>query len=106
MKRLRVEFQTSARDDLTDIFEYILLKSSSEAIAEGYVGRLLAACTRIGMAPEAGRPRGDLEPGLRTWSFERRATIAYRIVGDAVQVARIFYGGRDSEMPFRLVSRD
>jgi toxin ParE1/3/4 len=66
-----------------------------------YVGRIRESCKRIGDAPWAGKPRDDLWPGLRTSSFERRATIAYVIEQDRVRIARTFWGGRDVEGYYR-----
>jgi toxin ParE1/3/4 len=48
-------------------------------------------------SPARGTRRDDIRPGLRTVGFERRATIAFRIVGREVVIIRIFYGGRDFE---------
>jgi toxin ParE1/3/4 len=41
-----------------------------------------------------------LAPGLRSIPFERRATIYYRAVDDAVEVVRILYAGRDRDQVF------
>ena len=49
------------------------------------------------ISPARGTRRDDIRPGLRTIGFERRATIAFRIVGREVVIIRIFYGGRDFE---------
>jgi hypothetical protein len=38
---------------------------------------------------------------LRSIPFERRATIYYRAVGNAVEVIRILYRGRDADREFR-----
>lgn len=95
MKRLRVQYQDSAADDLQDIYLFVVSRGASAGTARAYVDRIRAACRRIGHAPEGGRPRDDLAPGLRTWAFERRAVIAYRIEHDGVVVERVFYGGRD-----------
>lgn len=47
-------------------------------------------------------PRDDLVPGLRTIAFERRAVIAYTIVGRTVIVQRVLYGGQDTERAFSV----
>lgn len=95
MKRLRVRYQDSAADDLQSI--YLILRSQGANVntARGYADRIRAACKRIGDAPEGGRSRDDLAPGLRTSGFERRAVIAYRIERDHVVIERVLYGGRD-----------
>ncbi|WP_245433273.1 type II toxin-antitoxin system RelE/ParE family toxin [Rhizobium anhuiense] len=50
--------------------------------------------------PEGGAPREDFAPGVRILVFERRVTIAYRIVKDRVQVLRLFYAGRNTPSAF------
>lgn len=54
-------------------------------------------CDRIGDAPHGGRPRDDLEPGLRSGPFEPSAVIADRVDSDRVRITHGFYGGRDLE---------
>ena len=103
MRRLEVQFRPAALGDLAEIYEYILDRTGSDALAEAYVERLNATCRRISEAAEAGRPRDDLAPGLRTWSFERRVTITYRVTGYVIDVTGIFYGGRVFERRGRLV---
>lgn len=44
-----------------------------------------------------GTRRDDIRPGLRTVGFERRATIAFKVLAREVVIVRIFYGGRDFE---------
>jgi toxin ParE1/3/4 len=36
-------------------------------------------------------------PGLRTIGFERRVTIAFRVLKSRVEIVAIAYGGRDFE---------
>lgn len=50
---------------------------------------------------KGGAPREDFAPGVRILVFERRVTIAYRIVKDRVQVLRLFYAGRNTPSAFR-----
>jgi toxin ParE1/3/4 len=105
MRRLEVRYRPEALSDLDDIFDTILRVSASQVAAERFVSRILAWCSRIGNAPHAGRPRDDLESGLRTVPFERTAVIAYRIT-DAVEITNVFYGGRDYEALYREPSED
>lgn len=60
----------------------------------------MARCRRIGSVPHGGRPRDDLVPGLRTVPFEHGAVIAYLVLS-SVEIANVFYGGRDYEMLYR-----
>ena len=100
MRRLKVRYRSEAIADLDWIFDAILRVSANQITAERFVRRILARCRRIGNAPYGGRPRDDLEPGLRTVPFERRAVIAYRVT-DAVEITNVFYGGRDYEALYR-----
>ncbi|TDR94948.1 type II toxin-antitoxin system RelE/ParE family toxin [Enterovirga rhinocerotis] len=96
MRPREVRFSQNALNDLADILAYISLEASP-AIAERYIGRLVAACERVGLSGEAGRPRDDLRHGLRTWPVERRAVITYTIEDDEIIIARIFRRGRSIE---------
>nr|WP_260682893.1 type II toxin-antitoxin system RelE/ParE family toxin [Rhizobium laguerreae] len=60
----------------------------------------MTRCRKIGDAPNGGRPRDDLAPGLRTVPFEHSAVIAYHVT-DAVEIVNVFYGGRDYEALLR-----
>ena len=79
----------------------MLRVSRSHTTAEGFVRRIVERCERIGDAPHGGRPRDDLEPGLRTVPFERSAVIAYKAEPGRVLVTNVFYGGRDFEALYR-----
>jgi toxin ParE1/3/4 len=50
--------------------------------------------------PERGTRRDDLAPGVRTIGFERRVTIAFRVLEDAVEILAVAYAGRDFEVDF------
>jgi toxin ParE1/3/4 len=51
--------------------------------------------------PERGTRRDDILPGLRTIGFERRVTIAFRVLKARVEIVTIAYGGRDFERELR-----
>ncbi len=101
MRRLRVELQPEALADLADIFRTVLRVSQNLSTAKSFVRRIMDRCERIGDAPRGGRPRDDLEPGLRTVPFERSAVITYRVEKDRVLITNVFYGGRDFEALYR-----
>jgi len=48
-------------------------------------------------SPEQGRARPDLASGLRLVPFGRSVVVVYQVVGDAIEILRIFYGGQDYE---------
>ena len=106
MRRRDVSFRPEALADLISIFQFIRIASKSARIAKGFVSRIRARCERIGNIPLGGRPRDDLEPGLRTVAFERSIVIAYTVENDRVRITNIFYGGRDYEALYRGVSDD
>jgi toxin ParE1/3/4 len=97
MRHLKVTYRPEAIADLQFIFSAVLDMSRNPETARGFVGRIRARCAKIGFAPHGGRPRDDLEPGLRIVPFERTAVIAYRVLSDAVDITNIFFGGRDYE---------
>ncbi|GEL43861.1 hypothetical protein MEX01_44520 [Methylorubrum extorquens] len=101
MKRLEVTYRNEAEADLLRIYRWIYEASLSPEIADRFLNRLLERCDRIGDAPHGGRPRDDLEPGLRTVQFEHSAVIAYRVEADRVRVVNVFYGGRDFDALYR-----
>ena len=95
-----IAFRPAALDDLLNLFDYIA-DEASPAVAGGYIDRIEQACRLLTTFPERGSRRDDLSPGLRILGFERRATIAFRVIGDEVQIVRIFYGGQDFDAVLR-----
>jgi toxin ParE1/3/4 len=106
MKRLKVRFRPEATRDLSAIFLYVHELSRSYATARDFARRIRERCERIGDAPFGGRPRDDLEKGLRTVPFEKSAVIAYMVDADCVRITNIFYGGRNYEAIYRGLSFD
>lgn len=101
IQRLPVTFRVDALADLQSIYLIVLERSGNEMIATGFVQRIMARCRKIGDAPNGGRLRDELFPGLRTVPFERRAVIAYVIREHRVEITNIFYGGQDYEALYR-----
>jgi len=95
MRHLRVTYRRSALIDLQNIYNSVFEISQNHLTARRYVERIENRCDRIGFAPRGGRPRNDLETGLRTVPFERSALIAYKVDDNRVDITNIFYGGRD-----------
>jgi toxin ParE1/3/4 len=88
--RLSGIFQTKIAHSIPRRPRFVLDRSSSRVTAERFIKRIKARCDKIGILPHGGRPRDDLERGLRTVAFERRAVIAYRVVSDHVRIVNIF----------------
>ncbi len=101
-RKIELEFALEALEDLLSLHLYIAEESGAR-IAGGYVQRIQDACLALTTFPSRGTRRDDLFPGLRTIGFERRATIAFLVHEDRVEIVRIFYGGRDLE---RLLGGD
>ena len=100
MRHVKVTYRPEAIADLRQIYIDIADISQSHVTANRFVGRIMARCRKIGNVPNGGRPRDDLEPGLRTVPFEHSAVIAYHVT-DVVEIVNVFYGGRDYEALFR-----
>ena len=63
-------------------------------VAGGYIGRIEEACLQLRDFPERGSRREDIAPGLRTIGFERRVSIAFRVLPREVEIVAIVTGGR------------
>jgi toxin ParE1/3/4 len=100
MKRFEVRFRPLAEADLFALYDYIV-QQAGRAVAGGYIDRIEAACMALEVFPQRGRRRDDIWPGLRKMGFERRATIALRVLESEVIIVRIFYGGQDYEQRLR-----
>jgi toxin ParE1/3/4 len=94
--KFRITFRPQAEADLFELYRYIA-ERSGHAIAGRYIDRIEAACMSLENSPMRGTRRDDIRPGLRTVGFERRATIAFKVLAREVVIVRIFYGGRDFE---------
>lgn len=92
--RYELRILPSAESDLEDLFDYIS-SNSGRARAVAYVHQLQAACYALEEYPFRGRARDDLIPGLRSLAVDGRAVVLYRIMEHVVEVAHIFYAGRN-----------
>ena len=97
MKQLPVLYEEAAREDIREIFNYVLERSQDVVTATRYVSRIRARCAAIGDAPHGGVARDDLRPGIRMIPFERSVVILYRVTDEAVEISNIFGRGRDYE---------
>lgn len=90
----KVYFRPQAEADLFALYEYLAAKAG-ESVAGSYIARIEAACMALATFPKRGTRRDDILPRLRTIGFERRATIAFRVLKTRVEIVTIAYGGRD-----------
>lgn len=88
-----VVFAPQARSDLRNLYLFIA-DQSGRSRAMGYLERIEAYCRTLSDFPERGTLRDDLRPGLRILGFEKRVTIAFRVVPGRVTIFRVLYGGR------------
>lgn len=95
MRKFRVRILATANADVKGIYDWIVEASGHPKVAEDFIARIFDRCDQLSQFPELGVNRDDLLPGIRLLPFERRAAIFYRIVNDEVQVANVFYRGRD-----------
>ena len=91
---MRSFFRPAARDDLFALYAYVAGQAGLH-LAGNCIDRIENFCLELGEMPHRGVPRGDLAPGIRTVSAERRAIIAHRVADQKVTIMRIFYAGRD-----------
>lgn len=96
----KVYFRPKAEADLVALYNYILAHAGPK-VAAGYLDRLEGACMKLATFPERGTRRPDILAGLRTIGFERRVTIAFRVLKTRVEIIAIAYGGRDFESELR-----
>ena len=96
----RIAYAPEAEAQLVDLYRYIE-RQASPFIAQRFTVAIVERCTALAEFPDRGTPREDLLAGLRTVSFRRRVTIAYRADAQSVTILGIFYGGQDFEAVFR-----
>jgi toxin ParE1/3/4 len=92
-------YRPQAEEDLESIYRFIAQDSPTRAF--GFVEKILRRCDLLRDAPEQGRARPDLKPGLRVIPYGRSVVITYRLTGDTIEILRIFYGGQDYETIMR-----
>ena len=92
----KIVFRPGAEADLFALYRYIA-ENSDTLRAEAYVTRLEKFCMGLAAFPERGTRRDDIAPGMRMMGFERRVSIAFRILDDVVEIVAIAYAGRDFE---------
>jgi len=100
VREWRVVYDTQARDDIDDIYNYIA-SAASEAVAQGYVDRIRTSLSKLSFVPYQGRPADQYLPGLRITGFEGRVTIGFFVGEQEVRIFRVLYGGRDLAKAFR-----
>ena len=88
---MTVSFTRAARNDLSNIRKHIG-KDSPQAASRMAV-ELVAACDRLELFPERGRP--GLVPQTRELTTVWPYVIVYRVLGQTVEILRIWHGAQD-----------
>jgi toxin ParE1/3/4 len=93
-----VHFAEAAIVDLDDIWSFIARTSPTSA--DRFVERLEETFMLLAEQPGMGRPRDDLQPGLRSFPVQRYL-ILYSKTEDGVLIRRVLSTYRDIEGMFR-----
>ena len=94
--RRAIVLSNEARAQLDDLYDYIAEAASSDT-ALRFTSALLDQLETLRDFPNVGTQRDDILPGLRTFGFRRRVTIAFVIEPNEVLIVGLFYGGQDFE---------
>ena len=90
----RLLFRPLAKQDLTDIWDYIAVDNADRA--ENVVRDIYGRLGKIAHNPYMGRARPEIEDGLRSFSISRYVAF-YSLIQDGIEVIRILHGSRDLE---------
>lgn len=83
-----------------DALEAYIAASDAPLAAKRFVDEIVDYCLRFDQFPMRGVAREDLRPGLRLVGYRRRATIAFSVKPDRVDILGVFYGGQNIEATF------
>ncbi|TWT09507.1 type II toxin-antitoxin system RelE/ParE family toxin [Reyranella sp. CPCC 100927] len=88
-------YRPLAEEDLQDIYLYIAADNPQRAF--DFVSDIRSRCVLLCDTPALGPSRPRLGAGLRIYPIRRRVVVIYRVLETAIEVVRVFYGGRDIE---------
>jgi toxin ParE1/3/4 len=100
---MRVEFSGWVERDFDEIAEYIAEFSPRHALR--FIQRIRAEIRRVGEGPALYRLRPEYGVGARIATVGRYV-IMFRVVGDAVWIERVVFGGRDLAAQLGMASGD
>ena len=89
----RVIRTAGARADLIGIWRYIE-RHSGEDRADRVLRFIDNKCGSLASAPQIGRRRDELQPGLRSFAAGRYL-ILYRPIDGGIELVRVLHGARD-----------
>lgn len=90
----KLVFRPRAAEDLRTTYVHIAEEAGHDRAGD-YLERIEKACRTLQTFPERGTVRDQILPGLRVIGFERSASIAFRVIGDTVEVLRVLRRGQD-----------
>ena len=93
----QIKLSEQAVLDLADIQEWIAYEAG-KVISENYINRITEKFMSLQTFPLRGTLRPHLGLGIRTLSFERRVSIAYRIIKNEVWIERVQSGRRQYQL--------
>ena len=85
----RVLFSRRSEADLVSLYDYIA-KQSDPSRAFTYVERIGEFCFALHTFPQRGASWDRVSRGVRVVGFERRVSIAFRVIGDTVTILRVY----------------
>jgi toxin ParE1/3/4 len=97
-KPSRLLWAPPADQDLLDIWAYYA-SEASEDVADNIVEQIVAVARRVHGLPMSGRPRHDLQAGLRA-VLAQPYVIFYRMTDADVEIVRVLHGRRDIAAEF------
>lgn len=97
---LVVRFAPEALHQL-DALETYIAGAGSPTVAARYVDGIVDCCEKLRTFPYQGTRRDDIRPGLRTFGYRRRVTIAFEVADGTANILGVFYGGQDYEAALR-----
>ncbi len=96
----RLTFSPSARQDLSDIFDYIARDKPVAATnwidkaATNWIDKIEANCEQIAATPGFGEQRPEYGEDIRS-STVGRYVLFFRPIDEGIEVVRVIAGGRD-----------
>src|SRR5437763_14523080 len=98
MRRYRLSLRAKA--DLDRIWFYIAREASIET-ADRFIDAITARFPGLANRPEAGRVRGDIEPGLYSFSVEDYIVYYRKAQRNRILISRIIHGMRNQSKAWK-----
>jgi toxin ParE1/3/4 len=96
----RVIFSPKAEAQLVKLHRDIGARSAP-SIGERYTAAIVKYCLAFSTFPHRGTRHDDIRAGIRIVGYRKRATIAFEVTNDTVNILGVYYGGQDYEADLR-----